>query len=122
VSNQAMPRPRTRTRKWVAIQIDSIEVCNLEFSAGGWLQRLCEIWGARIVEIDAGDREIGLGLFRLFLEGNNACGRLRIRPRHRLRIRNAIGKGPTHPPEERAGLKLFSEAVAVKDIVAQHKA
>lgn len=55
-----------------ALEIEAVEIGDLEFSALRGLEAAGECDDIGVVKIDAGNRVVGLGLERFFLEGNDA--------------------------------------------------
>src|SRR5512133_1801756 len=112
--------PKALNRQFTTTQVIEIDVGNFEFTAGRRGYRLCRCNDVFIIQVQAGDGIIGLGLFRLFIDTNHPAGGIEFNHAVALRIVYLIAEDAC------ATLKFRHDTVqihlAVEDVVAQDQA
>ena len=101
------------------VQIYPVQVGDLQLAPGGWLQRLGALHDLLVIEVQAGDGIVALGLFGLFLDGKGLAGVVQLHHAEPLRVVDVVAE------HRRAVLllhrlaELARKARAVEDVVAQ---
>ena len=75
-----------------SLKIKAIEVGDFQFAARGGLEIRSNLDYRSVVEIDAGDGELRLGLLRLFLNADSAAVRAELYDAIALRVLDLVGE------------------------------
>ena len=92
VSSQATPRPSISTRNALRLKIGTIDVGDLEFAARRRLDAGRDVHDVVVVEIQAGNRVVGLRLLWLFLDAERHAIAVEMHDAITLRILHVIGE------------------------------
>src|SRR4030095_12191218 len=105
-----------------AFEISAVEVCDLQFSSRRWPQPRCNIEGLAVVEVEAGERVVGLRSRRLLLEARCASGGVEVHDAIALWVADAIGEDRSSAGACSCAIEQGGEPSAVEKIVAQNQA
>jgi hypothetical protein len=102
-----------------ALEIEAVEIGDLEFAALRGLEAAGERDDIGVVKIDAGNRVVGLGLERFFLEGNDATVGRKFNDAVALGVSDVVAKYGGAAGAGAGALEGFGEVVTVEKIVAE---
>ena len=105
-----------------AFEIDAVEIGDLQFAARRRPQAGRNVAGFAIVEIEAGDREIGARRLRLFLEAGRATGRVEAHDAITLGITDPIGKHRSAFGAGGRAIEQRREPGPIEKIIAKNQA
>ena len=103
------------------LEVEAVEVGDLEFAAGRGLEVAGQIDDLVVVEVEAGDGVVGLGLLRLFFEAKHFAAGVELGNAVALGVMNMVGEDRCAGAALVGAAEDLVEVVAVEDVVTQHQ-